>query len=98
MLQPARRGFTVSSIIEQREYTILSGRRAPFACEDLTIAGVLHPRGEMILGVIGSANRDEQQFADPDSLQLTREPNGPWPSARAPITVEVRRSPDWRVW
>jgi cytochrome P450 PksS len=46
-----------------------------FAREDLTIAGTTIPRGEQVLAVIASANRDERQFADPDTLDLTREPN-----------------------
>ena len=37
--------------------------------------GVTIPRGEMTLGVIGSANRDETVFDRPDELQITREPN-----------------------
>jgi len=46
-----------------------------YAREDVTIAGVTIPRGEMVFAVIGSANRDERQFADPDRLDITRDPN-----------------------
>ena len=46
-----------------------------YAREDMTIAGVTIPRGEMVFAVLASANRDERQFADPDMLDLTREPN-----------------------
>ncbi len=46
-----------------------------FAREDVMIAGTTIPRGEMVLAVIGSANRDDQQFENPDILDLTREPN-----------------------
>jgi cytochrome P450 PksS len=46
-----------------------------FAREEVTIAGVTIPRGEMVGAVIASANRDERQFADPDRLDITREPN-----------------------
>ena len=46
-----------------------------YAREDVTIHGVTIPRGEMTLGVIGSANRDETVFNDPDRLDITREPN-----------------------
>ncbi len=46
-----------------------------FTREELTIAGVTIPRGEMVFGVIASANRDEQQFPNPDFLDITREPN-----------------------
>jgi cytochrome P450 len=46
-----------------------------FAREDVIIAGTTIPRGELVLAVIGSANRDERQFEDPDTLRLDREPN-----------------------
>ncbi len=32
-------------------------------------------RGEIVLGVIGSANRDETVFDNPDSLNIVRETN-----------------------
>jgi cytochrome P450 len=43
--------------------------------QDLTIAGVTIPRGEIVFAVVASANRDERQFKDPDKLDITREPN-----------------------
>jgi cytochrome P450 len=46
-----------------------------YARGDVTIASVTIPRGEMVFAVIASANRDERQFPDPDSLDITREPN-----------------------
>jgi len=46
-----------------------------FAGEDLTINSVRISRGDMIFAVLGSANRDESQFPDPDTLNLTRAPN-----------------------
>jgi cytochrome P450 len=46
-----------------------------YASEDVTIAGVTISRGDMIYVVIASANRDERQFTNPDSLDITREPN-----------------------
>lgn len=46
-----------------------------YAREDVTIQGVTIPRGEMTLGVIGSANRDETVFPNADELNITREPN-----------------------
>jgi cytochrome P450 PksS len=46
-----------------------------YAREDVTVAGAPIPRGGLALAVIASANRDERQFADPDKLDLTREPN-----------------------
>jgi len=46
-----------------------------YALEDVSIHGVPIAKGEMVLGVIGSANRDENVFACPDELDLGREPN-----------------------
>ena len=46
-----------------------------YAREDITIAGTTIPRGELVHAVLGSANRDERQFPDPDRLDLSREPN-----------------------
>jgi cytochrome P450 PksS len=46
-----------------------------YAREDVKVAGVTIPRGEMVLAVLASANRDERQFPSPDLLDITREPN-----------------------
>ena len=46
-----------------------------YAREDLVIHDVTISRGEMTLGVIGSANRDETVFDNPDTLVIAREDN-----------------------
>ena len=46
-----------------------------YAREDVEIEGTTIPRGELVLGVLGSANRDERHFEDPDVLNLARDPN-----------------------
>jgi cytochrome P450 PksS len=46
-----------------------------YAREDVPIAGITIPRGGFVFAVIASANRDERQFAHPDILDITREPN-----------------------
>ena len=43
--------------------------------EDVEIRGTTIPRGELVLAVIGSANRDERYFEDPDALDIARDPN-----------------------
>ena len=43
--------------------------------EDVEISGTRIPRGELVLAVLGSANRDERHFEDPDALDLARDPN-----------------------
>jgi cytochrome P450 len=46
-----------------------------YAREDVEVAGVTIPRGELVYTVLASANRDERQFPNPDTLDLTRDPN-----------------------
>lgn len=46
-----------------------------YAREDVEIAGALIPRGALVFGVLGSANRDERQFTNPDTLDIARDPN-----------------------
>jgi cytochrome P450 PksS len=46
-----------------------------YAREDVEVVGTTIPRGGLVLAVIGSANRDERQFEDPDALDITRDPN-----------------------
>ncbi len=46
-----------------------------YAREDITIAGITIPRGALVFAVIASANRDERQFANPDTLDIRRQPN-----------------------
>ena len=46
-----------------------------YAREDVIIQDVTISRGEMTLGVIGSANRDETVFENADTLDIAREEN-----------------------
>jgi cytochrome P450 len=46
-----------------------------YAREDVEIEGTTIPRGELVLAVLGSANRDGRHFKDPDALDLARDPN-----------------------
>ncbi|MDP9474154.1 MAG: cytochrome P450 [Actinomycetota bacterium] len=46
-----------------------------YAREDVEIRGKTVPRGEMVLAVLGSANRDERHFEAPHVLDLSRDPN-----------------------
>jgi len=45
------------------------------AREDVTIGSVPLARGDVVLASLASANRDEAQFSDPDTLDITRQPN-----------------------
>jgi cytochrome P450 PksS len=46
-----------------------------FALKDFSVGGTTIPKGDLILAVLASANHDESQFKDPDTLDLGREPN-----------------------
>jgi cytochrome P450 len=46
-----------------------------YARQDTEIGGRRIPRGGLVLAVLGSANRDERHFEDPDVLDLARDPN-----------------------
>ena len=46
-----------------------------FAREDVRIGETVIPRGEMVLVVIASADRDAERFANPDALDITRDDN-----------------------
>jgi cytochrome P450 len=84
-----------------------------YARQDVEIAGTRIARGEMVLAVLGSANRDPLRFADPDRLDVTRSPNphlafghaahyclgAPLARLEAQIAIAtlVRRLPDLRL-
>ncbi|GGO26266.1 cytochrome P450 family protein [Deinococcus humi] len=46
-----------------------------YAAHDLQIAGVHIPKGELVIGVLASANRDAAQFEQPNTLDLGRANN-----------------------
>jgi cytochrome P450 PksS len=46
-----------------------------YALEDAELSGTTIPRGALVLAMVGSANRDERQFVEPDRLDLGRTPN-----------------------
>ena len=46
-----------------------------YTTEDVTIVGTTIPRGELVLAVIASANRDAAYFENPDALDLGRQNN-----------------------
>jgi cytochrome P450 len=70
-----------------------------YACEDVEIEGTTIPRGELVLAVLGSANRDQRHFEDPNALDLARDPNRHLAFGRggAHHCAWERRSPGWKV-
>jgi cytochrome P450 len=47
-----------------------------FTTQPLTIAGTVIPEGEFVMVALTSANRDQEKFADPDRLDVTRPAGG----------------------
>jgi cytochrome P450 len=45
------------------------------AAETLTISGTRIDKGQRVLLMLGAANRDPAQFVEPDSLDISRDPN-----------------------
>lgn len=70
-------GLIDSAVEEILRYTgTVGGTEATtFAAEDITLHGVTIPRGAMVMALLGSANRDPDQFDDPDTFDITRDPN-----------------------
>jgi cytochrome P450 PksS len=46
-----------------------------FAREEITLADVAIPRDAVVYAVLASANREERQFSEPNTLDLSRQPN-----------------------
>ncbi|MEP7359436.1 MAG: cytochrome P450 [Anaerolineales bacterium] len=46
-----------------------------YAREEVTLHGLTIPKGQMVLAVLASANRDEHVFSQPDQLDLARADN-----------------------
>ena len=51
----------------------VEGSTERVAREDIELGGVTIPRGEMVLVMLASADRDPAHFAEPDRLDLTRD-------------------------
>ncbi len=65
-----------SAIEELLRYTSPLEFASPrIAREDVTVGSVTIPRGAFVLAVLGSANHDESEFSDPETLDITRAPN-----------------------
>lgn len=71
--QPALIELAVEELLRFGSPVEMSTHR--FAREDLEIAGQPIARGELVFGLIASANRDEAQFLQGHALDLGREPN-----------------------
>jgi cytochrome P450 len=67
----------IPSAVEEllRYYTPIDFATYRWAHDDIPIAGVHMKKGDNVMAAISSANRDEAQFASPDTLDIARDPN-----------------------
>ena len=68
-------GLMKSAIEELLRYTGPVQKLSRWTREDLTIGGYEIPRGTLVVGLIGAANRDPACFTHPHQLDLRRSPN-----------------------
>ncbi|MGH9795602.1 MAG: cytochrome P450 family protein [Candidatus Acidiferrales bacterium] len=71
--EPALIASAVEELLRFTAPVFLSTER--FARADVALHGVTIPRGGLVFGVIGSANRDAAAFENPDALDITRQNN-----------------------
>lgn len=69
-------GLADRAIEELLRYTSPLQTMTPrLTLDDVVYGSVTIPKGRVVLGALGSANHDESQFAEPERLDLGREPN-----------------------
>jgi cytochrome P450 len=67
--------LTASAVEELLRYDSPVQITSRVAGEDMSLAGQNLRRGDILLGLIGAANRDPAQFSDPDRLDVRRQDN-----------------------
>ncbi|MCH9737064.1 MAG: cytochrome P450 [Actinomycetia bacterium] len=67
----------ISSAVEEiLRYTgTIGGTKPNYASEDVELHGVTIPRGAIVIPLLASANRDPDEFENPDLFDITRTPN-----------------------
>jgi cytochrome P450 len=70
---PEHMGSAVEEIL--RFCGPVHGTKMNYAKEDVEIAGVVIPKGEAVIPLLGSANHDAKVFDDPETFNITRDPN-----------------------
>ena len=70
---PALAGSAIEELLRYTSPLQFASPRV--AREDVTLAGTCIPRGTLVMAGLGSANRDESHFRDPEILDIAREPN-----------------------
>lgn len=69
---PELAGLAVEEILRYESPVQMTSR---FAAEDVELGGRLIRRGQEVVVVLAAANRDPEQFTDPDRFDIARTPN-----------------------
>jgi pulcherriminic acid synthase len=67
------RSLLTNAFVETLRYTNPTRMNPRRAMRDVELSGVVIPEGALILSMIGSANRDERQFGNPDVFDIHRD-------------------------
>ena len=67
--------LTTSAVEECLRYESPANATPRCAHEDIEIGGKRIRKGELVMCMLGAANRDPEAFADPERLDITRDPN-----------------------
>ena len=63
-----------SAVLEGVRHSAVVRAFSRFAVEDYRAGEVFIPKGQRVMVIFGSANRDERQYPDPDRFDVTRNP------------------------
>ncbi|MBK8021511.1 MAG: cytochrome P450 [Chloroflexi bacterium] len=67
--------LTASAIEEMLRYEGPFQRNRRIATTDLTLSGQIIRKGDLVMQMLGAANRDPSHFPDPDRFDISRSPN-----------------------
>jgi cytochrome P450 PksS len=70
---PELAGSAIEEILRHTSPLDLASQR--FAAEDICIDSSRIERGDIVIGILGSANHDDTQFPDPEKFDIKRDPN-----------------------
>jgi pimeloyl-[acyl-carrier protein] synthase len=71
----ARPELAASAVEECLRYESPTNTNARCPSENIEVSGKVIKAGQLIMCMLGAANRDPEVFADPDRLDITRSPN-----------------------
>ncbi len=65
-------GLSKTAVEELLRYDSPVQKMSRWTTEDIEIGDTIIPKGELVVNLLGAANRDPEQFPDPDRLDVAR--------------------------